>query len=77
MNKQRRARIEKIRADISLMEDELEALATEEREAFENLSEGLQQSEQGQNTDTAASALEAAKDSFDDLLNSLEEAANV
>ena len=54
-------------ADASIMIDEIK---DEEQEKFDNLSEGLQQSERGQNLEAAVTALESAMEScnqFDEL----------
>lgn len=86
MNKSRRKQIDNL---YSLVEQhiqglaeiatDLESLKDEEREAFDNLSEGLQQSEQGQATEAAADALDNAYDALDELdlqpiLDALDEA---
>lgn len=88
MNKARRKDIDEIYSAIdeahkamSAHTENLDGLADEEREAFDNLSEGLQQSDQGQMTEAAADALDNAKtymeqimSDIDDLLNFLDEA---
>lgn len=46
----------------------------EEQEAFDNLSDGLKQSERGQQSERAADALDSACSSLDDIENNLNEA---
>ena len=82
MNNDRRSRIEKVREIVNRTRVELEQLRdgeadnlhTEEREAFESLAEGFQQSERGQASEAAADALESAYDAIDYAVTSLEEA---
>lgn len=74
MNKQRRDTIGKLLAVLEPLEDDLANLESDEADAFGNLSEGLQQSERGQVSEAAANALANAKSSYDDLVNSLNEA---
>lgn len=73
MNKDRRKRIEKVLAKLDQLRSdldddlrtELESLGEEEREAFDNLPEHLQQTERGQESSEAADELEAALEDFD------------
>jgi prefoldin subunit 5 len=84
MNQDRRANIENlvssIQAQMSQISDEmacLRELQLEEQEAFDNLPEGLQQAERGQQMEAIAQALDDAisslEDSFGELENNLEE----
>ncbi len=57
MNNERRKRIEKLAEQLAGIAEELTEISEEEREAFENLPEGLQMSERGQNSEEAAEAL--------------------
>lgn len=50
----------------------LETIASEEREAFDNMPEGLQASERGQLTDECANTLETVRDTLDGLVSDLE-----
>lgn len=47
MNKIRRDQLSEIAGKLEVIKDELEELKEEERECFENLPEGLQESERG------------------------------
>ena len=83
MNQDRRAAIEKLidRVQTAAFEireayNELETLQQEEQEAFDNLPEGLQQAERGQQMEAIASALEDALSSLDSAINDVESAAS-
>lgn len=52
------------RAKISTLRDQLEELQQEEQSAFDNLPEGLQQSERGQASEAAADNLAEAVESI-------------
>lgn len=74
MNKARRRDIARIAARLSDLGNELfelktdlESIRDEEQESFDNLPEGLQASEQGQNSEAAVSALETAIGSLEDI----------
>lgn len=62
MNKKRMERLTKAR-------DELEALKEEERAAFDNLPEGLQQSERGQRMEEIGDYLDEAIGAIDQCLD--------
>lgn len=74
MNKARRERISKLISELEPMVDKLESICSEEEDYFENMPEGLQQSERGQEAEAAISELEEAKSSLDSLINALENA---
>lgn len=87
MNKDRRKRLdqaqkilEDIKEQFDTARDLIRDVAEEEREAFDNLSEGLQQAERGQAMEAAADALDNAHSSmeldFDELIGFLDEAAS-
>lgn len=74
MNKERRKRIadtikrlDALGAIKDEIAQEIADLEAEEREAFENLSENLQQGEKGQAMEAAADALQAAADALENL----------
>lgn len=80
MNNERRKRIgvihDRLTAAVEKWEDlksEVEELAGEEREAFDNLSEGLQQSDQGQRSEAAADALDEAVSSLESIIEYISE----
>jgi len=63
VNRARRERLDKALAAIAVAAEEVDALANEEREAFDNLPEGLQQAERGQEMETMADELDTLADS--------------
>lgn len=72
MNNDRRKRIETILLKLQEIQPELESLATEEREAYDNMPESLQDGEKGEAANAAADALEAAQAGVDEAVESLE-----
>lgn len=75
MNNKRRTAIEAIKEQLEALFNQVEELATEEREAFEAMPEGLQQSARGQASEDAAYTLENATCELQTVIDSLEEAA--
>jgi N6-adenosine-specific RNA methylase IME4 len=73
MNKDRRKRLSDIVERLSGIHTDLEELATDERDAFESMPEGLQQSTKGEQIDANADALENASCTVDDLNTELQE----
>ena len=76
MNKDRRKRIEEVMLNLSESRVELESILEEEQEAFDNLPEGIQESERGEVMNEAIDNLQSATDCFDDIESSLNEAQN-
>lgn len=74
MNAQRRKEIEEVLNELADLRSRVEALHEEERDAFDNMPEGLQASERGQASEAAASALDDALSAFDEIESSLNEA---
>jgi hypothetical protein len=77
MNRDRRDRIAKLTDTLGELQSELESLAEEEREAFDNMPESLQSSDRGQAAETASDALDSAVSSLTDLIDYLNEAEGV
>lgn len=75
MNKDRRDRIAKIKEALEDLRGQIEDLQLEEREAFDNMPESLQQSERGQASEAAADALQSAYDAADEAITNLETAS--
>jgi predicted nucleic acid-binding Zn-ribbon protein len=75
MNDNRRARIQKLRDQIEDLKEQIDYLQTEEQDAFDNMPEGLQGSDKGQAIETAADHLSDAVSSMEDVITSLESAA--
>jgi type II secretory pathway pseudopilin PulG len=72
MNKQRRNEISKATALIAQARELLEAVRDEEQEAFDNLSEGLQQGERGQQIEENANTLSEACDGLEGIESDIE-----
>lgn len=74
MNKERRASIEEA---LNLLGQAAQIIADakdEEQSAYENLSEGLQQTERGQSMESAAYTLDNALSSVESAISEVEEA---
>ena len=81
MNKPRRKEIEAIEEKIKALQltanaikAEIESVRADEDDAFDNLSENLQNSERGEAMQTASSNLEEAEQELDDIESSCNEA---
>lgn len=70
MNKQRRKEIKKA---ISELKDLVENILAEEQDAYENMPEGIQASENGMNSEEAQENLEAACEALEEAICCLEE----
>ena len=66
MNKARRKKLGEIIDQLEYLREDLDAVASEEREAYDNLPESLQESDRG-------CAMEEAADEIDDICSELEE----
>lgn len=75
MNKERRNRIQKVISQLETLKDEISDIGMEEDEAYNNLPEGIQDSDRGEAMQDAVSNLELASDTFDDIIDYLNEAA--
>ena len=73
MNKLRRDHLFEIVGKLEVLKDELVELNEEERECFENLPWGLQQSEKGRRYEENADDLETACDDLESLIESIQE----
>lgn len=74
MNNDRRKQLERAKA---LLEEALSIIETcrdEEQEAFDNMPEGLQQSERGEKAEAACSALDECADGTQTAIDSIETA---
>lgn len=76
MNANRRKQLDNITATLEQAKSELETLASEERDSFDNMPESLQQGEKGQASEAAADKLDEAVNSIDEVLSAVEEAKN-
>jgi hypothetical protein len=73
MNDKGRKLIAKWIQGLEDIKSEMETMAEEEQEKFDNLSEGLQQAESGQAMEAAATTLNDAVSTLDDVVASLQE----
>jgi len=74
MNKNDRKELEKALALIGEAQEIIDAIKDGEQEKFDNLSEGLQQTEKGQKFEEIVSTLEDAWNSIDEAVGSINEA---
>lgn len=74
MNDSRRNRTEDVRAAIDNWVGEIEALASEEQEAFDNMPENLQESERGESMEQSADCLQGAVGAAQELVDYLQAA---
>jgi hypothetical protein len=75
MNNQRREEIQAVIDELAALRSRVEDLQNEEQESYDNMPEGLQQSERGEKAEQAASRLEDALTAFDEIEEALNEAA--
>lgn len=69
MNAQRRKELAKAQTLITQAKDIFEACASDEREAFENMPEGMQSSDRGKKTDEYVTYLEEQVDVLEEIAN--------
>jgi NTP pyrophosphatase (non-canonical NTP hydrolase) len=74
MNKNDRNELEKALALLGEAQEIIDAIKDGEQEKFDNLSEGLQQTEKGQKFEDTVSTLEDAWNSIDEAVGSINEA---
>lgn len=73
MNKQSRKELAEITDQLEAIRDRISELLEGEQEKFDNLNEGLQQSERGQAIEEAISTLEEAETDIDNVIDNLTE----
>jgi hypothetical protein len=71
MNQKTRERIWAIRDELETLKTEIETIGNDEQEKFDNMSEGLQQSEKSQAMQSAAEYCEEAVSGLDDVVSVL------
>ncbi|MDR2002120.1 MAG: hypothetical protein LBQ74_03745 [Prevotella sp.] len=74
MNNARRKKIEDINDELGKLLERLEELRDEEQEAYDNLPEGIQDSERGENMYNAIDNIESAISSMEEIADYLNEA---
>ena len=72
MNASRRKTLADTLAELNANLSELQSLAVEEQEAFDNMPESLQGGDKGQDAQTAIDTLEQAKDAVQEVLDLVE-----
>lgn len=75
MNNQRRKEIEAVLNELADLRSRIETIQSEEQDAYDNMPEGLKQSERGTKAEEACSRLEDALTAFDDLESALNDAS--
>ena len=73
MNAQGRKEIAKYIASLEEIKDKLDSMMDEEQDKFDNMPEGLQESERGEAMQEAIEQLEAACDNLDEVISALQE----
>ena len=73
MNKIRRKQLDEIISKIGEVRDELESIMNDEEEYRDNMPENLQGSERYEISDNACSEMQAALDSLEEAISSVEE----
>lgn len=73
MNKERRKRLEKTIATLEEQIAEIESICEEEQEAYANMPESLQDSDNGQAIYENVDTLETAASDLEDIINNLQE----
>ena len=74
MNKARRKRIDDVIRKLEELKDEVDSIRYDEQEAYDNLPEGIQMSDRGDEMQSAVDSLDYAYDGFDDIIDNLNEA---
>lgn len=67
MNKARRNRIADVQTQLEALKQDIDAILSEEQEAYDNMPESLQESERGQAMQEAIDALESAIGSCEEV----------
>jgi exonuclease VII small subunit len=74
INAEGRKKLDQLLEVLNAVRDDVETLADAEREKFENMNENLQATEKGQALDEAATDLENAASTLEDVITNLETA---
>jgi hypothetical protein len=73
MNQSQRKTLSGLVAQLDTIKDAINDMATEEQDKYDNLSEGLQQSDNGQKFEVNASTLNDAVSELESVINNLGE----
>jgi hypothetical protein len=74
MNSQRRKDIAAVLNELADLRSRIETIQSDEQDAYDNLPEGIRDSERGQKAEEACSRLDDAVTAFDDLESALNDA---
>jgi flagellar biosynthesis chaperone FliJ len=74
MNNDRRKALAALRDQVENLKSELEQIASEEQEYYDNMPENMQGGEKGDKAQAAIDALQEADSAFDDILNNIDTA---
>jgi hypothetical protein len=72
VNQERRKRLKEVLDTLEKAKDLLSSVAEEERETFDNMTEGLQATERGQTISDNADTLEDALASLEEIIGNIE-----
>lgn len=73
MNKERRKWLQDVITELEEKREELENIASEEQEAYDNLPEGIQVTDMGYQLSENADNLDSAQSDLDDIIQNLYE----
>lgn len=73
MNKIRRKQLKRWLKEMETIKNELESICLDEEEAFDNMPEGIQSSENGMNSENAIDQMNEAASLIDDAISCIEE----
>jgi len=73
MNNDRRKRLEKLKERIEEIKEDLAFILEEEQDSYNNMPEGIQDSERGQKSQSAIEALESSDTSLDEAIDYINE----
>ena len=73
MNKARRKWLQKVIDALEEQKSEIDSIYDEEQEAYDNMPEGLQESERGQAVGENVDGLESASSELEDIISNLQE----
>ena len=74
MNKARREQIQNVIDALLDIKDSIDNICSDEQEYYDNMPDGIRDSERGEQAQSAISALESAGEAIDDVIPGLEEA---
>lgn len=73
MNNERRKQLKELIKKIGILKDELERIAGDEEESYDNMSEGLKGTLNGMNSEEAIDKMNGAIECIDEAIEAIEE----